>query len=230
VQLDKLPVTVRQSLLHYALIELLQQWGISVAALIADADYHAIAGYYAGLYDLNTALQFAESSALIAQATINPNQINKPLLLLGQSALKNRYFAHENNTDLTSALNTLKNKGYTLYLTANVSSINQELTAISLAANGQGLLDALARLYVAGCGVDWAGFDRHYPRRRCALPTYPFQRQRYWLGPKDIKPRQIEPVAAPTPQQTQTKFLHKRSKHRRKLPSQPRLPARAMPV
>lgn len=42
------------------------------------------------------------------------------------------------------------------------------------------LLDSLARLAVRG-PVDWAGFDADYPRRRLPLPTYPFQRQRYWL-------------------------------------------------
>ncbi len=42
------------------------------------------------------------------------------------------------------------------------------------------LLDALAQLYVAGLPVDWAGFDADYQRQRLALPTYPFQRQRYW--------------------------------------------------
>jgi acyl transferase domain-containing protein/acyl carrier protein len=31
--------------------------------------------------------------------------------------------------------------------------------------------------------VDWEGFDRPYARRRVPLPTYPFQRQRYWLEP-----------------------------------------------
>ncbi|WP_026736723.1 type I polyketide synthase [Fischerella sp. PCC 9605] len=45
----------------------------------------------------------------------------------------------------------------------------------------QQLLDSLAALYLSGTPVDWTGFDRDYPRRRVALPTYPFQRQRYWL-------------------------------------------------
>ncbi|HEY1805016.1 MAG TPA: SDR family NAD(P)-dependent oxidoreductase [Terracidiphilus sp.] len=29
--------------------------------------------------------------------------------------------------------------------------------------------------------IDWQAFDRDYPRRRLALPTYPFQRQRFWI-------------------------------------------------
>ncbi|MEP6491994.1 MAG: SDR family oxidoreductase [bacterium] len=44
------------------------------------------------------------------------------------------------------------------------------------------LLGSLAKLYVAGARVDWAGFDRDYRRRRVALPTYPFERQRYWFS------------------------------------------------
>jgi acyl transferase domain-containing protein/SAM-dependent methyltransferase len=54
---------------------------------------------------------------------------------------------------------------------------------------GQGewrqMFDSLQALYVAGADIDWAGVDRDYPRRRVALPTYPFQRRRYWLEEDD---------------------------------------------
>ncbi|NIP84801.1 MAG: acyltransferase domain-containing protein, partial [Planctomycetales bacterium] len=43
------------------------------------------------------------------------------------------------------------------------------------------ILSTLADLYLHGAEVDWEGFDRDYPRRKLALPTYPFQRQRYWF-------------------------------------------------
>ena len=46
----------------------------------------------------------------------------------------------------------------------------------------QTLLDSLAELYVRGAKIDWAGFDRDYPRRKTELPTYPFQRRRYWAA------------------------------------------------
>ncbi|MEB3357146.1 MAG: type I polyketide synthase, partial [Synechococcales bacterium] len=48
-------------------------------------------------------------------------------------------------------------------------------------ADGQVMLQALATLYCCGVRVDWAGFDRGYLRHRLPLPTYPFQRQRYWV-------------------------------------------------
>ncbi|MDC0707023.1 amino acid adenylation domain-containing protein [Stigmatella sp. ncwal1] len=45
----------------------------------------------------------------------------------------------------------------------------------------QQMLGSVAKLYVKGVGVDWAGFDQDYPRAKVALPTYPFQRERYWI-------------------------------------------------
>ncbi|NVJ12702.1 type I polyketide synthase [Myxococcus sp. AM010] len=44
-----------------------------------------------------------------------------------------------------------------------------------------GLLRALSELYVRGARPDWERFDAGYGRTRRALPTYPFERQRYWL-------------------------------------------------
>ena len=41
--------------------------------------------------------------------------------------------------------------------------------------------ESLGRLYVGGAAVDWEGFDGEYKRRRVSLPTYPFQRRRYWV-------------------------------------------------
>jgi acyl transferase domain-containing protein len=38
-------------------------------------------------------------------------------------------------------------------------------------------------VYVAGAPVDWTAVDRGYRRRKVPLPTYPFQRESYWLAP-----------------------------------------------
>ncbi|WP_424102087.1 SDR family NAD(P)-dependent oxidoreductase [Moorena producens] len=45
----------------------------------------------------------------------------------------------------------------------------------------QVLLHSLAELYVQGVKVDWLGFERDYSRSKVVLPTYPWQRQRYWI-------------------------------------------------
>ena len=45
------------------------------------------------------------------------------------------------------------------------------------------MLHALGELWLRGSRVDWRGFHRHETRRRVALPTYPFERKRYWVEP-----------------------------------------------
>lgn len=49
----------------------------------------------------------------------------------------------------------------------------------------QQLLKCLAILFNQGVEVNWSSFDRDYSRSRIYLPTYPFQRQRYWFTEED---------------------------------------------
>ncbi len=42
-------------------------------------------------------------------------------------------------------------------------------------------LDALGALYVQGLDPDFQAMDRPWPRSKISLPTYPFQRKRYWI-------------------------------------------------
>ena len=44
------------------------------------------------------------------------------------------------------------------------------------------LLAGAAALYAHGVDLDWAGFHRGRGGRKVALPTYPFERKRYWIS------------------------------------------------
>jgi phthiocerol/phenolphthiocerol synthesis type-I polyketide synthase E len=46
------------------------------------------------------------------------------------------------------------------------------------------LLTALGQLWLNQVSIDWSGFYANEQRRRIPLPTYPFERQRYWIEPK----------------------------------------------
>jgi phthiocerol/phenolphthiocerol synthesis type-I polyketide synthase E len=65
------------------------------------------------------------------------------------------------------------------------------------------LLTALGRLWLEGVPVNWQEFYAHEHRRRVALPTYPFERKRYWIDPpkisgaKDSLPRSSDTSARP---------------------------------
>jgi acyl transferase domain-containing protein len=60
----------------------------------------------------------------------------------------------------------------------------------------QVLLSSLAKLYAKGVKIDWSGLHRGSVRRRAVLPTYPFQRQRYWLA-EDDRPAAAKSSAFP---------------------------------
>ena len=63
----------------------------------------------------------------------------------------------------------------------------------------QVLLSTLGELWARGMTVNWDAFFRSERRRRVPLPTYPFERQRYWID----APRQTpEPEAAPVIEET----------------------------
>lgn len=76
----------------------------------------------------------------------------------------------------------------------------QTLSSLALQAGGEGItalptlrpawerrpdqafaLAKLGRLWLAGVPVDWAGFRGEERRCRVTLPTYPFERKRYWI-------------------------------------------------
>ncbi|MGB3444311.1 MAG: amino acid adenylation domain-containing protein [Actinophytocola sp.] len=44
------------------------------------------------------------------------------------------------------------------------------------------LLSGIGGLWVAGATVDWAAFGAGAPGRRVPLPTYPFERERFWIA------------------------------------------------
>ncbi|HKV42531.1 MAG TPA: aminotransferase class III-fold pyridoxal phosphate-dependent enzyme, partial [Blastocatellia bacterium] len=61
-------------------------------------------------------------------------------------------------------------------------AIISSLPSANPESDQSGLLTALGKLWLAGVGIDWRAFHGNEHRRSVPLPTYPFQRQRYWIG------------------------------------------------
>lgn len=72
------------------------------------------------------------------------------------------------------------------------SSVRQALSSLpgpgEKESDTKHLLTALGKLWLAGAKVDWEAFKCE-KRHRLPLPTYPFERQRYWIA----RARQSEP-------------------------------------
>jgi acyl transferase domain-containing protein len=43
------------------------------------------------------------------------------------------------------------------------------------------MLESLSQVYIHGVKIDWIGFYKDYGRHKVVLPTYPWQRQRFWV-------------------------------------------------
>jgi len=76
------------------------------------------------------------------------------------------------------------------------------LPSVTERQSGQALLlKAVGTLWLSGVTIDWPGFYAGERRLRLTLPTYPFERQRYWLEPrKRIVPSQSSDVGSGDPQ------------------------------
>jgi amino acid adenylation domain-containing protein len=57
------------------------------------------------------------------------------------------------------------------------------------------ILNALGRLWLAGTNPDWSRFHAGYIRKRLLLPTYPFERKKFWVAPPQKET--IEKVQVP---------------------------------
>ena len=94
-----------------------------------------------------------------------------------------------------AGIETLAGQGYRIFLEVGPGSSLLGLGKRCL-AHGEGVwlpslcrgrdnrvvaANSLAELYANGVEVNWAGYHREASRRLGGLPTYPFERQRYWL-------------------------------------------------
>ncbi|MFY9703742.1 MAG: acyltransferase domain-containing protein, partial [Terriglobales bacterium] len=106
--------------------------------------------------------------------------------------------------EFSSAIQYLKDQGHDLFLECGPRSTLCSLarqqftpghpcTAIPTFADTHenntewaSLLFALGSLWQNGVSIDWDAFYAHENRRRIPLPTYPFERQRFWVDPAAI--------------------------------------------
>lgn len=58
-------------------------------------------------------------------------------------------------------------------------------------SDSESVTEMLVALYLAGHNLDWAAVHADASWRRIPLPTYPFQRKRYWLENEKAPPEQV---------------------------------------
>jgi acyl transferase domain-containing protein len=203
------PAVARTALfaLEYALAQLWAEWGVKPQALAGDGPGEYVAACLAGVLSPEDAL-----GALAADRPVARERLSEPAVPLLSGATGVWMTAGEATSPATwvwraerrASADTLRpllrepeqvllevGPGQTLSALAQGHPGRSEHQVI-LAALGQSpdgrselesLLGAQARLWLAGVGVDWYGFHAHERRLRLPLPTYPFERKRYWIEP-----------------------------------------------
>jgi acyl transferase domain-containing protein len=91
--------------------------------------------------------------------------------------------------------------GTALTAPARDSLTDRERAVVPLLKPGapepEALRAALAEAHLNGMTVDWAAYFEGSDARRVDLPTYAFQRRRYWLAPAPRQTDQAHPVLGP---------------------------------
>lgn len=115
-----------------------------------------------------------------------------------------------------SAVRAAARDGYTVFLEIGPSDTLTALARASLDAGTVGPLvaslrkgrpgwteiaTAAATLYRAGIDLSWPGLNAPFAARKVALPTYPFQRRRFWMEVAPVRPGSRAAPPDPAPDQ-----------------------------
>lgn len=158
----------------YALARLWMSWGVQPNAVAGEDEGTWVAARLAGMYSLADALRLALGMATIDQVRRAAPQIR--LLTPGNDGLRDdeQYFALEFGGR---------------WQAAGVSSWAGRTSAWRGADTSAGglktLLASFANAWVMGLAVDWRAMFANESRLRLPLPTYAFERSRYWLDPPE---------------------------------------------
>ena len=162
--------------LQYALASLWRSWGVAPSACVGQGLGEYVAACIAGDRSLEEGLRLVADRARPAPATSGEEEM---------------------------MAKALREHGSGVFLEIGPGHAGREAlpsgTEIRLPSLAQGrpewrqMLESLGELFVRGVPVDWAGFDGDYSRRKVELPTYPFQRKRYWIEPSQAACRQPVP-------------------------------------
>jgi acyl transferase domain-containing protein len=61
------------------------------------------------------------------------------------------------------------------------------------------LLAATGKLWQAGVGIEWSALGKSQQRRKVVLPTYPFERKRFWIEPAQPSAANLSDEIVPDP-------------------------------
>jgi acyl transferase domain-containing protein len=188
----------------YALAELWKSWGIRPSALLGDGVGEYVAACVAGVFSVDDALRLlCERAQPVSYASPRiPLVSTKTGRVVSEEIASAAYWTRQltEPVDFAAGIRTLREHGCGVYLEIGPNATLTKLGRRCLAGEAavflpslnppasewQRMTESLGVLYECGAQIDWEEFHQSNPGCRVALPTYPFQRERYWPDP--VKP------------------------------------------
>jgi acyl transferase domain-containing protein len=158
----------RAFILQYALAQLLLHWGVQPATLLGYDVGEYVAAVIASVMPLEDALQFVNGNAAHKKIESSSHLLSSKADCLEKYPQALLLEFGTSGTFAEERMNVLR------ILPAQDESISEQLL----------LTESLGKLWLAGVPLNW---DHYHEGRRpqlIALPTYPFERQRFWVDPK----------------------------------------------
>jgi myxalamid-type polyketide synthase MxaE and MxaD len=198
---DRMAIDATSFALQIAAIEMWRAWGVEAAAVGGAGVGECVAAWAAGIITLEDAalLVTARAAALSrVDDTGEPAVELEALLRRLARSLPHTRFVPGTARELSDGEDAVEPAAFARRLVAP-ESVNH--LAPSLRPHGivldvgtpeavggdqpagawSGVLEALGRLYLQGAAIDWSSVYAGRGLQRLPLPTYPFQRERYWL-------------------------------------------------
>ncbi|MCX8132088.1 MAG: phosphopantetheine-binding protein [Clostridia bacterium] len=198
--------------IEYSLAKLMIKWGIEPQYMIGEGVGEYVAACIAEVMTLEDALKMAASRDEIlpeSMSTINFNTVKIPFISCvtgswisdSDAASKDYWIRQRRALRFSEGLQeVLKDSDQILIEIGPGKRICDEVEKFrkkdadqailsSMQAKNEGKSDSEALLkcvglfWLAGGRVDWNKFYSNEKRHRIILPTYPFERQRYWIEP-----------------------------------------------
>jgi non-ribosomal peptide synthase protein (TIGR01720 family) len=184
--------------IEYALAQLWMSWGISPQAMIGQGIGEYVAATIAGVFSLEDVLALVAkefSTELLQKTQLNPPTVpfisNVSGTWITQTEATNpNYWAQQQAVDFNKGINELVKDSQRILLEIGCGGTvsNKELSVLTSIPRPHEqysdvafLLNTLGKLWMLGIKIDWSGFYANERRHHLPLPTYPFERQRYWI-------------------------------------------------
>jgi len=197
----------------YSLFELWKSWGIEPSLVMGHDVGEYAAACAAGVFSLEHGLKLLverghHSSFKTPRIGIVSSLTGE--LITDEMAQPDYWARHQfEPVKFRAGMETLKREGCGIFLEIGANPVLLEMgcrrlpdgygTWLPSLQAGQNdwrrMLESLCALYGKGITPDWKGFDQDHGRNKIVLPTYPFQRKRYWI--KDMGTRRADSRSIP---------------------------------